>query len=259
MRSKRGRKKAKTIAYRFIEPLGIEGKPIYERLQRILEHHHEEVVMARFALAWQINWKPDVDGRLTLGQCRKVSDLDREIVDRFDFIIVLNRTWWQSLLVTDAQRDALLDHECCHATVKYDETGELALDERGRTVYRLRKHDVEDFAEIVERHGCYKKDLEAFAAAIERSRAKSKGYVGYTSLRERLIAAGAVVQLDTITGWNAMQRHDADVWARVVVELKKAYPDGTVTSPAPDFVREAMLNDDEPSPSAAPTSAETRH
>ena len=83
MRSKRGRKKAKTIAYRFIEPLGIEGKPIYERLQRILEHHHEEVVMARFALAWQINWKPDVDGRLTLGQCRKVSDLDREIVDRF--------------------------------------------------------------------------------------------------------------------------------------------------------------------------------
>ncbi len=39
-------------------------------------------------------------------------------------------------------------------------------DERGRRVFRTRKHDIEEFRCIVERHGCYKTDLVAFAQAI---------------------------------------------------------------------------------------------
>jgi hypothetical protein len=53
--------------------------------------------------------------------------------------------------------------------LKFDSTGEPAYDERGRLVYRTRKHDIEEFAVIVERYGCYKRDLEQFAAALRRS------------------------------------------------------------------------------------------
>jgi hypothetical protein len=36
-------------------------------------------------------------------------------------------------------------------------------DPDGRKLYRIRKHDIEEFQAIVVRHGLYKQDLEAFA------------------------------------------------------------------------------------------------
>ena len=55
----------------------------------------------------------------------------------------------------------------CHAEVQYDdETGEVKVDELGRKCYRLRKHDIEEFQAIVQRHGCYKRDLERFAEVL---------------------------------------------------------------------------------------------
>ncbi len=43
------------------------------------------------------------------------------------------------------------------------------LDTRGRKVWRLRKHALEEFAAVVERHGIYKRDIEAFVRALRRS------------------------------------------------------------------------------------------
>lgn len=162
-------KKAKTkkVAYELIGEGTDSGTPMYLLLHDLVTEHHEHLRDARIALAWAKAWKPDVDGRLVLGKCKKASDLDRELA-AFDFVILLNKGFWQDFDVTDAQRRALLDHELCHAAVAYDQLGEPIEDERGRKVYRIRKHDIEEFAVIVERHGCYKRDLETFAAALRR-------------------------------------------------------------------------------------------
>lgn len=150
------------------------GKPIYRLLRDLVQAHHTHLIDARIALAWCTSWRPDVDGRVVLGKCKKASDLDRELA-AFDFIILLKKSFWQDLAVTADQRAALLDHELCHADVKLDErTGEPVTDERGRKVYRLRKHDIEEFAAVVERHGVYKRDLEQFAAALNRAAASAK-------------------------------------------------------------------------------------
>lgn len=228
-------KKAKAVPYRFIELESEEGKPIYARLQRIVAAHHEDIREARIALVWHLSWKPDVDGRVTLGMCRKVSDLDRELrgdYNAFDFIILLNKKWWTDPLTTHAQRDALLDHECCHAAVSFDQGGEPNVDERGRTVYRLRGHDVEEFAEIIKRHGTYTRNLELTAAALDRVRADSAGYVGIKSTHERLRIAGASLTFETVVSWTEPERRDADVWARLVLELKKRELDADVDPPA---------------------------
>jgi hypothetical protein len=89
---------------------------MYERLYRIVADHHEDLdrTNVRIALAWATSWKPDVDGRLTLGKCKKATDLDRELAP-YDFVILLNRDFWQNPRVTDVQRQALLDHELMHA------------------------------------------------------------------------------------------------------------------------------------------------
>jgi hypothetical protein len=161
----------KKVSYRLIDRESEAGAIMYRMLFDLVHDHHSELRGARIALAWSLSWKPDVDGRVTLGKCKRASDLDRELVD-LDFVIILQQEFFQDALVTNAQRRALMDHELCHATVKLDENYEPMEDERGRIVYRTRKHDIEEFSEIVERHGLYKRDLEQFARAINRSKVK---------------------------------------------------------------------------------------
>jgi hypothetical protein len=160
----------KRVSYELIDPKHETiGKPIYRLLRELVHAHHAHLADARIAIAWCTSWRPDADGRVVLGKCKKASDLDRELAN-YDFIILLKKSFWQDLQVTAEQRRALLDHELCHAGVKEDErTGEPVHDERGRKVYRLIKHDIEEFASVVERNGVYKRDLEQFAAALNRA------------------------------------------------------------------------------------------
>ena len=159
--------KPKKISYRLITKEDSRYAGMHRILSDLVHEHHSHLRDARIALAWHAGWKADVDGRVKLGMCRKASDLDRQLTN-FDFIILLNKLFWTSLEVTDEQRKALLDHELCHAEVKLDAAGDPALDELGNIVYRTRKHDIEEFSAIVERHGLWKHDLEQFYAAIRR-------------------------------------------------------------------------------------------
>jgi hypothetical protein len=167
---RRPKQAGKRVAYKLIDPKSDQGKSMYARLRAELEQpHHEDIAQARVALAWCTSWKPDVDGRVTLGKCRKASDLDREFI-QFDYVILLNQAWWFDLNVDDAMRDAVLDHELCHAAPALDlRTGDQVRDERGRLCWRIRKHDLEEFVGVAERRGTYKRDIEAFYAALRRA------------------------------------------------------------------------------------------
>ena len=135
--------------------------------------HHGDTRQAHIGLAWQLGIKPDKDGRIMLGRCIKCSDLNREFAD-YDFIITLNKIVWDDPEFDKKKKLALLDHEMCHAAPNYDdETGEQKMDERNRLLYRKRAHTIEEFTEIVERHGCYKRDLECFAEALFKKREPS--------------------------------------------------------------------------------------
>jgi hypothetical protein len=158
--------KPKKVSYQIIERDSDAGAPMYRLLDELIEKHHGELADARIALAWNLAWKPDVDGRCTLGKCKKASDLDRELA-AFDFVIILRREFWYATGVTQHQCAALLDHELTHATVRLDKHGEPVEDERKRKVYRIRKHDIEEFGVIVARYGLYKRDLQWFVAQVD--------------------------------------------------------------------------------------------
>jgi hypothetical protein len=162
-----GKKQPKRLAYQLLT--SEQHVSMYLMASNLVARHHQELRNAKIALAWCKSWKPDIDGHVRLGQCKKASDLDRELAP-YDIVVLLSQEFWTNDRVTDAQREALLDHELMHACVKLDpDTHEPMVDEKGRTLYRLRKHDIEEFSEIVERHGCYKRDLEIFARALRRS------------------------------------------------------------------------------------------
>lgn len=160
---------AKKVSYALIlRSDDLFGGPMYGLLDALVEQHHEDLCDARIALAWCTSWTRDADGKIVLGKCKKASDLDRELA-AYDFIILLAKWFWRALDVTDAQRRALLDHELCHAALKRDVNGEPVEDERGRRVYRIRKHDLEEFVAVVDRHGIYTHDLEVFARTLRKA------------------------------------------------------------------------------------------
>ncbi len=205
--------KPKTLTYELIAPDSVLGHPMYDLLDELVQQHHDELRHARIALAWCTSWKPDVDGRITLGKCKKASDLDREISD-YDFIVLLSRAFWRDPRVTDLQRRALLDHELSHAAMKFDPSGEPVEDARGRLVYRTRKHDLEEFTAIVERYGCYKRDIELFAAALRRS---PQGFAGCEVCRDG--TPGWVTSVDA-GGHSRMARCACFVeWAQIRAEV----------------------------------------
>jgi hypothetical protein len=159
--------KPKRVLYELIKPTDtfLSGLP-YELLAEIRAEHHFDTSEAKIALAWKKGTKPDVDGHILLGRCVKASDLQREFVD-FDFVIVLNQEIWEDPEFDREKKLALLDHEMTHVTRVLDVDGEPVVDTKNRPVWRVRKHDIEEFTAVISRHGCYKRDLEQFAEALQ--------------------------------------------------------------------------------------------
>ncbi|MCC6358084.1 MAG: hypothetical protein IT450_05025 [Phycisphaerales bacterium] len=162
--------KPKPVNVQFIAP---EEKPsLYAMMRELITKYHKHLEAAKIALFWRYGWKGDADDRLVLGQASKASDVDRELHD-YDFVIQLNHEVCNSGEWSDRQTEALLDHELSHCEAKRDDkTGQFVFDDKNRVVWRMRKHDIEEFRDIVTRHGLYKADLEAFAESIREAAEK---------------------------------------------------------------------------------------
>lgn len=159
--------KPKKISFELIDPDG-DHEP-YRLMRDLRKKHHADLYEANIAIAWRKDLSADVDGHLVLGKCMKATDLQRELVE-WDFVILLNKEVWGDIDFTVEKKRALLDHELMHAGRAYDNEGSPKIDERGRPVWRMRKHDIEEFQDIVSRHGTYKSDLERFADALLKKR-----------------------------------------------------------------------------------------
>jgi len=142
------------------------------------QYHAERLKDAR--IAYVIKPGSDREGaRVELGKAKACSKIEK-LLSSFDFVVTLNWFAWQEL--DDRKRRALLDHELTHCEPKIDGEG-------FRKGWQLRRHDVEDFVEIVHRRGLWTGDLEALApvaakkhALMEKRRkaAKRQGKLKFT-------------------------------------------------------------------------------
>lgn len=100
------------------------------------------------------------------------SDKPTEPIPFFEIEIALD-TWGgtdrfgERWGLTDAQRIALIDHELCHCEV--DDDGNLY----------ARPHSIEEFTEIIERHGLWKGDVKEFARAAKTAKELPLGGSGW--------------------------------------------------------------------------------
>jgi len=223
-RARKPKDQRQRVNVQLVKADSAEGRPIFALIAKIIERHHADLTQARVAVAWNLSWKPDADGVKTIGKLRKASDLDRELSGgEWDFVILLSKEWWERPLTSeltekerDADRAALIDHELEHITEALSANGEPKIDERGRKRYRLRKHDITEFAAILYRHGPRLKRglVDAFNAALRR-----KGQIPLTPPKPR-------PETDADRGKAALGTLKGNL-AEPLVDVKEAPPTST--------------------------------
>jgi hypothetical protein len=138
----------------------------YLMMDSLIANYHDDLVGANIAIGYSYGWRPSRDGKVILGMAKVCGAFEKQL-HGFDLEILLNYDFWHHPDTRDEQRKALMDHELSHPRPIMDE--DLAIpkvDENGRTCYYLRKHDIEDFADVVRRNGIWKADLEGIAGIM---------------------------------------------------------------------------------------------
>lgn len=134
-----------------------EGGPLHNP-----EHRHLEY--ARIGVLWT-NVPNNRHGNDVLAECATGKPtalgkwararMEAQLIEWFgvipDFLITFSAPL--VVLLSDRQFVALVDHELMHAGQARDKYGSPKFDALGRPSFRLRGHDVENFEEIVRRHG----------------------------------------------------------------------------------------------------------
>jgi hypothetical protein len=123
---------------------------ILELAERIIEQYHPHLKDARIAFIMRSE-APITNGSVTYGKCKKVSPESQLFMD-FDYVIWLALDRWITL--SPKQKEALVDHELSHC--QWD----------GLTA-KLKGHDVEEFAHIIERYGFWWPQSDQFEAAVQ--------------------------------------------------------------------------------------------
>ena len=101
---------------------------LYEMLSAVMGKHHGARLCGehpcRIVLAVALKWTENADGQMRLGQCKKATDIDRQL-HGYDFVIVLNTDLVSAAgNISDIRLEAVLDHELCHAAPALDQHGQ---------------------------------------------------------------------------------------------------------------------------------------
>lgn len=113
------------------------------------------------------------DGKAKSGMCIRLDDRNWTI-HKTDFIIEIAQDIWDDPNTTDEFREALMDHELGHVGIVWEAPNTPKMDPSGRIKTRCKMHDIEEFEEVLERHGAYHKGLRDFLDAFAASKTAKK-------------------------------------------------------------------------------------
>jgi hypothetical protein len=152
--------------------------PEAERIANgLIEAHHTHLISAKIVYLSTTAKRKKCD-RVRLGSAQKASGLLKwslaEAGTPADFIILISQGDWQWL--PETHRVALVDHELAHCW--------RFVTDKGRESWGLRGHDVEEFTEIIARHGLWRREHEELASVV-RQLPLEGATKGYTPQAER--------------------------------------------------------------------------
>jgi predicted metallopeptidase len=120
----------------------------------LIETHHNHLLVVRVFFVFRSKAKKHGDQEVW-GTARKLSGLVSFLATGITqdlFLIEIAEDVWEYL--DDKTKVALVDHELCHCNVEDDPEKGLILS--------TRPHDLEEFNEIVVRHGAWRENVRSF-------------------------------------------------------------------------------------------------
>jgi hypothetical protein len=144
-----------------------KAKEVEEVAVNLIEKYHQHLLDFNVRIEYMFTDKtPKNNGKEVWGCCRKVSSLNAYLAkDNVDgdpfFVIVISKDIWD--ILPAEKREALIDHELCHALAEANQKEDE--DDAEPVKLSIRPHDLEEFACIVRRHGTWKNDIEDFIKA----------------------------------------------------------------------------------------------
>lgn len=148
-----------------------ESQEVRQLAESLIDKHHPHLKDAKKHIGFYIR-----EGNSKwAGKAKKCTAFERHMTDYMLFIFI-NKEAWKTM--NQEQRAALVDHELCHFTRAEWEEPDPNDSSKWITMYGpaedsdswgLREHDVEEFSEIIERHGLWEKGIESFAAAVREA------------------------------------------------------------------------------------------
>lgn len=121
----------------------------------LIEKYHQHLALVRIEYIFNDQVLKE-KGKEMLGRAKKKSGLDAYLAGNDTaeepqpfFVIEISKPAWD--LLNQKQKRALVDHELCHCLWDVE-----------KGIY-MRTHDVEEFSEIIKRHGLWQPDVELFA------------------------------------------------------------------------------------------------
>jgi len=125
---------------------------VLEMAERLINKSHHHLRGARIGFLFR-DKAGKSKGKMVQGKALKISSSLEPYIE-LDFMIWLSEEDWHEM--GQAPREALLDHELCHCG------GD------GEEGYKIRPHDVEEFIEIITRHGAWTLPLLKIKNEIQR-------------------------------------------------------------------------------------------
>lgn len=119
--------------------------------EEVMDTHHKLLKRARIGFAF-LSEAPTRKGRKVLAQVSLVPDAV-EFHLQLDYLLWVARDEWDAM--NGMERRAVLDHEFCHCDLK--ENGD----------WGLRDHDVQEFIEIIHRHGLWNNGLVELGHVVQ--------------------------------------------------------------------------------------------
>lgn len=147
-----------------------ESPRIREIAEKIISKYHPHLQDAIDVIGFYVRSDGGVDWA---GKAKKCTSFERDVTGRILFVFILHSAFenWPP-----EKLEALIDHELCHIRRK---TGTIITDPNTMKVIKrewakkddpdnwyIQDHDVEEFSDVIRRHGLWDQGVERFAEAV---------------------------------------------------------------------------------------------
>lgn len=152
-----------------------EAKEVKEIAEALLPKYHQHLLDFKVKLTYLFTNKTSKKGGKEIwGTCRKISGMNAFLGNSDQdgepfFVITISKDVWDVLPA--AKREALVDHELCHAWAEASQKEDTDGEEPPIKL-SVKPHDLEEFSCIVRRHGLWADDVKDFVESALKKKEK---------------------------------------------------------------------------------------